>query len=874
MPLSPPRLPRLAPLALGAALALTACANDAPKQTSSSPTTDGTTHADITQAADVAVAPVLMTPSGPANELGYLPVLEYHRFGPTEERWTRTPANFRKDLAFLHANGYYMVNMADVAARKLAVPAGKKPVVLTFDDSTEGQFRFLKGPDGKWKTGPDGKKVIDPDCAVGMLDAHLKAHPDAGRGATFYVLPSGFDQDGVIGEKFRHLVETGREIGNHTWTHDSLATMSPARIEEHLGKLQKFVSSEVGKPYAITTLALPFGIGPRDAAGLAKVVKGGSGPSAYHHQVLLLVGANPAYSPFDRRYKATAVARIQAIDSEFKTWFNRSAGSTSRVREPWVPFVSDGDPNTVSFPLAAQRNFNPAALAAGQQARPFDPAKASAAAAAPTTSPSGSASGASPSPAPLAAASPSPAESQGAASPSAAPAAQASGAPASIPPGVAALDHHPGYGKKLPKGGEYQDGVIRHRVAAGDSVEAIAWSYLRMTDFYTYPKLAQAIRDTNKANRPLRIGEWLTIPGVRKAPPKAALVKREKSFPARGVYVTGTTAGSEMLWSLVKDLKAHGGNTVVFDAKDMSGVISYETEVPLAKAVKAYRGGMIQDLPKMLERLHAEGIHAVARLTLFHDARLAQSKPQWALRSKRTGAPWREWGNLVWVDASRPEVQDYNLALARELIALGVDEIQFDYVRFPAQGDTPDVAWATMKSQPTKHEVITAWVKRAHEAIAPTGALLSADVYGVVAWDQGIDVRITGQRLEDLGSHLDVISPMLYPSHFYSNFDNKDYPPDHPEYFISEGVKRTAKKTAGTGVVIRPWIQAFPYRIRNYGPAYVARQLKANDAARGTGWLLWNAENSYKVGFAGVDQAGAAAPVRSAAAVQSGSPQP
>ncbi|MEB3330530.1 MAG: putative glycoside hydrolase [Candidatus Sericytochromatia bacterium] len=862
MSLSLPRLPRLTPVTLGAAIAVTACASTAPKEATGSPSPGSTTHADVARPAGTAVGPVLMTRGGPANELGYIPVLEYHRFGPKEERWTRTPANFRKDLAFLHANGYYMVNMADVAAKRLAVPAGKKPVVLTFDDSTEGQFRYLKGPDGRWKTGPDGKKVIDPDCAVGMLDAFGKAHPDAGSGATFYVLPSGFDQDGVIGEKFRHLVETGREIGNHTWTHDSLATMSPARIEEHLGKLQRFVSAQVGKPYPITTLALPFGIGPRDAAGLAKVVRGGTGPAAYHHKVLLLVGANPAYSPFDRRYKATAVARIQCIDSEFKTWFNRPAGSTARVREPWVPFVSDGDPNTVSFPLSAQRHFNPAALMAGQQARPFDPAKASAAAAPPAPTPSAQA-----------AASSAPAEAATVV-PSASPVAQASGAPASLAPVPAGLDHHPGYGRKLPKGGEYRDGVIRHQVAAGDSVEAIAWGYLRMTDFYTYPKLAQAIRNVNQANRPLKIGEWLTIPRVRQAPPKASLVKRDKSFPAKGIYVTGTTAGSEMLWSLVKDLKAHGGNTVVFDAKDMSGVVSYDTAVPLARAIKAYRGGMIHDLPKMLARLHDEGIHAVARLTLFHDARLAQSKPQWALRSRRTGAPWREWGNLVWVDASRPEVQDYNLALARELIDLGVDEIQFDYVRFPAQGDTPDVAWSTMKTQPTKHEVITAWVKRAHDAIAPTGALLSADVYGVVAWDQGIDVKITGQRLEDLGHHLDVLSPMLYPSHFYSNFDNKRYPPDHPEHFIGEGVKRTAKKTAGSGVVIRPWIQAFPYRIRNYGPTYVARQLKANEAAQGTGWLLWNAENSYKIGFAGVHEAGAAAPVRSAAAPPASSPRP
>lgn len=839
-------------LAVAIATALLGCpASEQPRDTvaSGSPaaSASGAPAAGASAAPDAAASPVQVAAAdyAKANELGYVPVLEYHRFGPKEERWTRTPANFRKDLEFLYNSGYYLVNMADVAAKKFDVPAGKKPVVLTFDDSTDGQFRYLKDASGKWKTGADGKKVIDPDCAIGMMDAFIAKHPDFGRGSTFYVLPSGFDQDGVIGEKFKYLVETGREIGNHTWTHDSLATMSPAKIEEHLGRLQAFVSKEVGKPTPITTLALPFGIGPKDAAGLAKVVKGGSGPSAYHHQVLLLVGSNPAYSPYDKRYKATAVARIQCIDSEFKTWFNRAPGSTKKSAEPWVPFTSDGDPNAVTFPVSYQKHFDAAKLGAGQRANPFDPKKATAAA--PAASPTA-----------VAQASPSAAASPEASAAAASPAADASASPAtsgqaSAAPVAKALDSHPGYGLKLPKGGEFQDGKIRHKVAAGDSVEALAWKYLRFTDYYTYPKLAAAIRGTN-GNGALRIGQYLEIPKVRQAPPKPALVKRDKTFEAKGVYITGTVAGSEMVWDIIRDLKAHGGNTIVFDAKDMNGKITYASDIPLTKQIRAFDGDMITNLPKFIDRVHAEGIHCVARVALFHDNRLAGRKPQYALKSKRSGGVWRENGELGWVDPSHPEVQQYQLDMFKELIAAGVDEIQMDYVRFPAQGDTPDIAWHSMKTDKAKSDVITAWTKRAKEVVGPTGALLSADVYGVVAWDQGIDVRITGQKLEDMGDHLDVLSPMLYPSHFYSNFDKLDYPPDHPEYFLREGVKRTAKKTEGSGVVIRPWIQAFPYRIKNYGPAYVVRQLKGNEEGKGNGWLLWNAGNDYKVGFAGVSQ--------------------
>lgn len=810
---------RVVALAAAAALLATGCSPEKSAKTGETTSPSGET----TQvAAKTESKPVIKADYAKANELGLVPVLEYHRFDTKEERWTRTYDNFRKDLEWLYANDYVLVNMADVAERKLDLPAGKKPVVLTFDDSTEGQFRYLQNADGSIKRDAAGKPVIDPNSAIGIMDAFYAKHPEFGRAGTFYVLPSGFEQSAVIGEKFRYLVETGREIGNHTYGHANMAPMTVAQVNEAVGKLQTFISKQVGEPYEVKTLALPFGIGPKSPAALQAVMKGGSGESSYHHKAVMLVGANPNVSPYDKAYKPHAVARIQCIDSEFRNWFNRKPGFTGKTTEPWLPYVSDGDPSKVTFPVAMKAKFNPGALGAGQKANPFDPKAA----------------------ADLAK---SDASEDDPAAPTASQAVQPSEAPKST-----ATETHPGYASKLPAGALYDQGQVHYTVKSGDSVEAIAYRMVKYTDYYTYPALASAIRKENNLGRPLRIGEVLRIPSVRQAPPKPKMEPKAKTYEARGVYVTGTIAGSESVWKLIKELKAKGGNTIVFDAKDMSGVISYDSQVPLAKEIKAYEGGMIQDLPKFIERAHAEGVHIAARLVLFHDAKLARKKPQYALKSKRTGKPWLENGHLLWADPSLQVVQDYNLALAKELIAHGVDEIQYDYVRFPAQGDTADIAWSTMATQKVKHEVITSWVKRAYETIHPTGALVSADVYGVVAWDQGIDVKITGQKLEDMSPHLDVLSPMLYPSHFYGTFDKKDYPPDHPAYFVGEGVKRVAAKTEGSGVVIRPWIQAFPYRIRNYGPEYVRVQVVAGNENGGTGWLLWNAENDYKVGFAGV----------------------
>ncbi len=804
-----------------------------------------------------------------ANELGLVPVLEYHRIGPKEERWTRTPANFRADLQFLYNNDYVLVNMRDVAARRLDIPAGKKPVVLTFDDSTAGQFRYQKNAKGQIARDAAGQARIDPDCAVGVLDQFAKKYPEFGSKATFYVLPSGFDQDGVIDEKFRYLAKTGRELGNHTWAHDNMARMSPAAAEAAVSRLQTFVSARVGSAYPMTTLALPFGIGPQARNAFQKVVSGGQGDGRYHHAAILLVGANPARSPWDKRYDPTAVPRIQCIDSEFRNWFNRAPGSTKRVKEPWQPYISDGNAKTVAYPMALAPHLNRAVLPSGVKALPMGANTVHIQVFADSVAPARPTTVLAEAQAPVAmmrlGSIKAPAFQVSSQHMPSQPGPFAPGAnPDKKTAGAATKQHpdwnfHMGYQERLPRGGEWKNGKLTHTVSAGDSVEAIAWRYARYTDYYTWSKLVSGIRATNGGGRALRIGERLSIPRARHVPPKATLVARNRDFEARGVYVTGTIAGSEGVWDIVKKLKAHGDNTVVFDAKDMDGRVTYNTQVPLAKAIHAYRGDMIRELPKFVARLHDENIHVVARLALFHDSHLARSRSAYTLRSKRSGKPWLEVGDLGWVDPSLKAVQDYNLALARELIDYGVDEIQFDYVRFPAQGDTADIVWSTMNQQKNKHEVITAWLKRAYEALHPTGVLVSADVYGVVAWDQGIDVRITGQRLEDMGRYLDAISPMLYPSHFYRDFDRLAYPPDHPEHFVSEGIKKTARKTVGTKLTIRPWLQAFPYRIRNYGPEYVARQLRANRDAKGVGYLLWNAENNYQVGFAGIQAFGAKA---------------
>ncbi|MEB3285443.1 MAG: putative glycoside hydrolase [Candidatus Sericytochromatia bacterium] len=324
-----------------------------------------------------------------------------------------------------------------------------------------------------------------------------------------------------------------------------------------------------------------------------------------------------------------------------------------------------------------------------------------------------------------------------------------------------------------------------------------------------------------------------------------------KNSEARGIYITATSMVLPRYQTLMKGLKASGGNLLVFDAKDEGGIISWKTEVPLAKTLGASKDGPIRDLKAKVAEAHAQGVYVAGRVVCFHDPILARKRPD--LAAKRAGGGvWKELGRQSWVDPSLPAVQNYNIDIAKEMIAAGVDEIQFDYIRFPAMGDTQNARYAFDAEKTQKHEVITAFLKKAYETLKPMGVVVSVDVYGIMAWAQPIDERITGQKLEDMARHTDVICPMLYPSHFNRGFAGVPNPADQPYLFMHKGLSLMNKKVADTGVVIRPWMQAMPYRVTSFTPRYISEQLRAGRDTHATGYMMWNAQNKYETAFAGM----------------------
>lgn len=273
------------------------------------------------------------------NELGRLMIIEYHKIDHPEERWTRTPENFRRDLETLYARGYRLVNLSAVLDGKIDLPAGTTPVVLTFDDSSPGQFRYLV---------QNGTLVIDPKSGVGILEAFIKERPDFGRAGTFYVLPGAskpnrlFDQPEYEGKKLRFLVEQGYEVGNHTLWHANLGKYSESTVRDQIAEAQVWIQRHVPE-YKPRTIALPHGVYPKDVTwALAGTAKG----SAYRHDAILMVAGGAAPSPFSRTFDPVRLPRIQAVERDLGYWLSYFG------KNPGERYVSDGDAATITVPGA------------------------------------------------------------------------------------------------------------------------------------------------------------------------------------------------------------------------------------------------------------------------------------------------------------------------------------------------------------------------------------------------------------------------------------------------------------------------------------------------------------------------------------------
>lgn len=292
-----------------------------------------------------------------ADETGRIPILMYHGVGGPACRGVRydsqglniAPETFRKHLALMYAAHWYPVNMRDVLSSHLTVPGGRTPVVLTFDDARGSQFHCL----------PDG--TVDPNCAVGIMEAFHKKHSDWPRRATFYVLPKSawnpvpFWQPGQETRKLRALVADGFEVANHSTTHRMMTRLSGTELTWEMAECQRYVRDRV--PGAtMDTMALPGGAAPKNHALWNTLLRGHLGKTVYRNRCILMAWGGPSRSWADKKFDPDRITRIGAGPG----WIERAIKTLTARRIP--PYVSDGNPDTVAVPRSEAKFVNPRRL--------------------------------------------------------------------------------------------------------------------------------------------------------------------------------------------------------------------------------------------------------------------------------------------------------------------------------------------------------------------------------------------------------------------------------------------------------------------------------------------------------------------------------
>jgi hypothetical protein len=346
------------------------------------------------------------------------------------------------------------------------------------------------------------------------------------------------------------------------------------------------------------------------------------------------------------------------------------------------------------------------------------------------------------------------------------------------------------------------------------------------------------------------------LPGRPVTPSEAELRRREIAGGKRGIYVPVLQARGAALERHIAFAKRNDINAFVIDFKDDSGRITFDANLPMTRETGARRAFF--DLDRLVRRLHEEGIYLIGRVVVFKDEQLhAYQNGRYAIRDRYSGDVWgvplpsREVdGELLeatlrehWVDPYSREVWEYNVSIAEELQRRGVDEIQFDYIRFPSDGPVSRMSFPHRRESMGKEEALQSFLTLARERISiPIGV----DVFGFNGY---YEMDYLGQNISLISRYVDVISPMFYPSHFAEEFLGDLPYLERARAIYRRGTDR-ARLIADDHALIRPYVQAFLIggELRMEEPeykTYLQEQLEGTQEGSGDGYLLWNFSGRY-----------------------------
>ena len=323
---------------------------------------------------------------------------------------------------------------------------------------------------------------------------------------------------------------------------------------------------------------------------------------------------------------------------------------------------------------------------------------------------------------------------------------------------------------------------------------------------------------------------------------------------ARGIYLTKYSASNDRLDKLIEMTKRTKINTFVIDVKDDKGHMLFPTKAAEKYSPEANKHATVKDIEALMKKLKENNIYTVARIVSFKDPTYTRHHPDRAIIYKDSGKPFTNSDGLIWASAYDKVLWEYNLEVSKEAAEAGFNEIQFDYVRFPASdGGKLDKSLDYRNTEgESKPQAIQEYLKYAREQLAPLNVYISADVYGLVG--SVADDMSLGQYWEAVSNVVDYICPMMYPSHYANRTYGLPVPDAYPYETVFNSAKDSAarNKNIETPGTIRPWIQDFtapwvPGHIK-YSDKQVKEQIKALEENGIQEYLLWNAGNTYSEG--------------------------
>lgn len=352
-----------------------------------------------------------------------------------------------------------------------------------------------------------------------------------------------------------------------------------------------------------------------------------------------------------------------------------------------------------------------------------------------------------------------------------------------------------------------------------------------------------------------------------KAPESKPVAKHITTPDAvKAIYMSQCAAGTPSFReSLIKLLDTTELNSIVIDIRDYTGKIAFPTDNPVLKDMVSDECGA-RDMRDFIQLLHDKNIYVIGRITVFQNPYYTKVHPEQAVQHKNGGV-WKDRKGLAFVDVSATPYWDTVVELSKESYAIGFDELNYDYIRYPSDGDMAAAVYIKRDGK-TKQELLEDFFKYLHDHVKPMGVVMSADLFGMTTTNTD-DLNI-GQVLERALPYFDYIAPMVYPSHYPKGFHNyndvnaNSYGIIH--FSMSEAVRRTIAPTTGipsmaytrigtstpalyekpvySASKMRPWLQDFDYPVP-YTPAMVKEQIQANTDVGLNSYMFWDPGNKY-----------------------------